>query len=135
MDIQATGNIKRDAKKSQHDKRSDFRHTLELDTEIHFREQALKGMFRCCTSNIGLQGAFFSAKNLPITDKTEIDLVFSARTKSSARTKPIVNEYRLPAKLVRIQGDGAAVVFCTSDEGERQDFRRFLFKAKVAARK
>ena len=127
MSTEATGGNKRGAKEFQHDKRADHRHSLELDTEIHFREQALNGMFRCCTSNIGLQGAFFPAKNLPITDKTEIDLVFYSRTKPK--------QYRLCAKLVRIQGDGAAVVFCPSDEEQVQDFRRFLFKAKVAARK
>jgi len=81
------------------DKRADHRHTLELDTEVHFREQALKGMFRCCTSNIGLRGAFIPAKNLPITDKTEIDLVFLART------KPKVKQYRLCAILVRLQSE------------------------------
>jgi len=129
MSTQSMGSNKRGAKKPQHDKRADHRHTLELDTEVHFHEQALNGMFRCCTSNIGLRGAFFSAKNLPITDKTEIDLVFFARTRPQAK------QYRLCAKLVRMQGDGAAVAFCPNDEEQVQDFRRFLFKAKVAARK
>lgn len=129
MNTQATGSNKRGKKKTQHDKRAEHRHTLELDTEVHFREQALNGMFRCRTSNIGLRGAFFPANNLPITDRTEIDLVFFAQTKPKAK------QYRLCAKLVRLQEDGAAVVFYPNDEEQAQDFRRFLFKAKVAARK
>ena len=127
MGTETTGGNNRGVKEFQRDQRTDHRHSLELDAEVHFREQALKGMFRCCTSNIGLHGAFLPAKNLPITDKTEIDLVFFSRAKPK--------QYRLCAKLVRIQGDGAAVVFCPNDEDQVQDFRRFLFKAKVAARK
>ena len=134
MDTQVTGGTKwgakkRGAKKHQGDKRADHRHTLKLDTEVHFREQALKGMFRCSTSNVGLQGAFFPAKNLPINDKTEIDLVFHAGVEPDSR------QYQLCAKLVRLQDDGAALVFCPSDDKQIQDFRRFLFKAKVAAHK
>lgn len=127
MDSQATDSNKFSNKNVQNDKRVDHRHTLALDAEVHFREQALKGMFRCSTSNIGLAGAFFSAKNLPITQKTEIDVVFFARAKAE--------KFRLCAKLVRTQDDGAAVIFCPSDKEQTQDFRRFLFKAKVAARK
>jgi hypothetical protein len=111
------------------DKRTDHRHTLELDTEVHFRENSLNGMFRCRTSNIGLQGAFFPAQNLPITDNTEINLVFHARTRSRPKF------YRLSAKLVRLQDNGAALVFCPDDEEQGRDFRRFLLKAKIAARK
>lgn len=116
------------AKQAQ-DKRAEHRHTLELDTEVHFREKSLNGMFRCRSSNIGLQGAFFPAQNLPITDKTEIDLVFHART----RTQPIY--YRLGAKLVRLQDHGVALVFCPGDEEQGRDFRHFLLRAKIAARK
>lgn len=129
MDAQVSDSHKRATKKPLHEKRADHRHTLKLDTEVHFREQELDGMFRCCTSNIGLQGAFFPAKNLPITHKTEIDLVFHSRTKPKAK------QYRLCAKIVRLQDDGAAMVFYSQDEAQAQDFRRFLFKAKVAARK
>jgi len=116
------------AKQAQ-DKRSDHRHTLELDTEVHFQEKSLNGMFRCRTSNIGLQGAFFPAQDLPISDKTEIDLVFHART----RSQPIY--YRLGAKLVRLQDNGVALVFRPGDEEQGRDFRHFLLRAKIAARK
>lgn len=129
MDIQASDGKSRMTKSHQCDKRSDHRHTLELDTEVHFRERSLKGMFRCCTSNIGLRGAFFTAKNLPITSNTEIDLVFHARTRPQPKC------YRLCAKVVRLQDNGAALIFFPDNEDQVRDFRRFLLKAKVAARK
>lgn len=129
MNNRVVGNNGQGGEKRQQDKRSDHRHTLELDTEIHFNEQSLNGMFRCRTSNIGLQGAFISAKDLPITTKTEIDLVFHART------RPVPKRYRMSAKLVRLDEGGAAMAFCSGNQDQLQDFRRFLFKAKVAARK
>lgn len=110
------------------DKRVAHRHTLALDTEVHFHEPFVKGVFRCRTSNIGLQGAFLPAENMPITSKTDVELVFYART----RSKP--KHYCINAKVVRTAADGAALVFCPDDEKQVQDFRRFLFKAKVASR-
>lgn len=129
MDLQVEGSKGRVGKKSTGDKRSCHRHTLALETEIHFREQSLNGMFRCVTSNIGLLGAFLPAEHLPITSNTEIDVVLHART------RPQTKQYRLHAKLVRMQDDGAAVAFCPKNEDQIRDFRRFLLKAKVAARK
>jgi PilZ domain len=110
------------------DKRLDHRHTLELDTEVHFNEPHVKGMFRCRTSNIGLSGAFLPSDKMPITSKTDIELVFHACT------QPVPKQYAINAKVVRSAEDGAALVFCPKDEQQVQDFRRFLFEAKVAAR-
>ena len=110
------------------DKRQAHRHTLVLDTEVHFHEQHVEGMFRCRTANIGLAGAFLPAENMPITGNTDIELVFHAQT----RLKP--KKYRMSAKVVRIAKDGTGIIFHPLDEKQMQDFRRFLFKAKVAAR-
>jgi PilZ domain len=110
------------------DKRLDHRHTLALDTEVHFSEPHVNGMFRCRTSNIGLSGAFLPSEKMPITSKTDIELVFHART------QPTPKQYAISAKVVRSAKDGAALAFCPRDEQQVQDFRRFLFEAKVAAR-
>jgi hypothetical protein len=111
------------------DKRVSHRHTLALDTEVHFHEQFVKGMFRCCTGNIGLSGAFLPSKDMPLTRKTDVELVFHAR----ARSQP--NRYCMNAKVVRTSEEGAALVFCPESEQQIEDFRRFLFKAKVANRR
>lgn len=129
MDIQAGDRDRRVAQAPRLEQRAGDRHTLALDTEVHFRERALNGMFRCRTSNIGLQGAFLPADHLPVIPTTEIDLVFHARTRPQAR------HFRLCARLVRLQENGAAVTFCPADEDELREFRRFLLRAKIAARK
>jgi len=110
------------------DKRLTHRHRLELDTEVHFHEQYVKGMFRCRTGNIGLSGVFLPSEKMPIISKTDIELVFHACTQADSI------QYRIPAKVVRTAADGAALAFCPQDEQQIQDFRCFLLKAKVANR-
>lgn len=112
----------------RNEQRLDHRHTLALDTEVHFHEQHVEGMFRCRTSNIGLRGAFLPAEHLPIDSTTDIDLVFHATT------QPERKKYCMNAKIVHISGDGAGVMFCPVDDQQLTNFRRFLLKAKVAAR-
>lgn len=110
------------------DKRLVHRHTLALDTEVHFHEQFVKGMFRCRTSNIGLNGVFLPSDKMPITRKTDIELVFRAEA------QPKSKQYSISAKVVRNATDGAALVFCPENEQQIQGLRRFLLKAKVANR-
>lgn len=110
------------------EKRGDHRHTLALDTEVHFHEQNVAGMFRCRTKNIGLQGAFLPSKSMPIDSKMDVELVFLARTRSTPK------QYRLQAQVVRTSDNGAGLIFPKLNNDQQQDFRRFLFRAKVAAR-
>ena len=110
------------------DKRLAHRHTLALDTEVHFHEQFVKGMFRCQTSNIGLKGAYLPAENMPLTRKTDVELVFHVCAQTQTK------RYSINAKVVRTSAKGAALKFCADDEKQIQDFRRFLLKAKVASR-
>ncbi len=131
MSIERIGETKwarKPARQGQRDKRRTHRHTLSLDTEVHFREQSVKGMFRCRTRDVGLMGAFLPSENMPITPKTDIELVFYARTRGQPR------RYSLQAKVVRTANDGAALVFCPENKGQREEFRRFLLRAKVASR-
>jgi hypothetical protein len=114
--------------KKEQDKRKQHRHTLALDAEVHFREQGVKGMFRCHTRNIGLGGVFLSTKRAPIQGKTRIELVFFART----HLTPL--RHRLRARVVRTANDGVALGFPELDADQQQAFRRFLLRAKVAAR-
>ena len=110
------------------DLRSEHRHTLALDTEIHFQDQCVNGMFRCRTSNIGLRGAFVPSEHMPLSGKSEVEVVFRAPTQPSQKC------YRLSAKVVRRSSNGAALSFCPIDDEQQQNFRRFLLQAKIAAR-
>ena len=110
------------------EKRGDHRHTLALDTEVHFNEKNVEGMFRCRTKNIGLQGAFLPSKAIPITSDTNIELILMAGT------HPVPKQYRLQAHVVRSSDEGTGLVFSELNNEQQLDFRRFLYKAKVAAR-
>ena len=112
------------------EKRGDFRHTLALDTEVHFQEQNIAGMFRCRTKNIGLNGAYLPSKAMPICSKMDLEIVFVAHS----RNTPVPRRYRLKAQVVRFTEGGAGLVFPKMDDEQQQDFRRFLYRAKVAAR-
>ncbi len=112
----------------QTEKRGDFRHTLALETEVHFHEQNIAGMFRCRTKDIGLNGTYIPSKAMPISSDMDVELVFVAHS----RTTP--KRYRLKAQVVRSSDSGAGLVFPKLNGDQQQDFRRFLFRAKVAAR-
>ena len=110
------------------EKRGDFRHTLALETEVHFHEQNIAGMFRCRTKNIGLNGAYLPSKAMPISSDMDVELVFVAHSHTTPK------RYRLKAQVVRSSDNGAGLVFPKLNSDQQQDFRRFLFRAKVAAR-
>ncbi len=110
------------------EKRSEYRHTLALDTEVHFREQFVEGMFRCHTRDIGLGGVFLPSDTLPIIKKTDIELVFLVQS------QPLFQQHRVPAKVVRTSGEGAALSFSGLTEKQRKELRHFLLRAKVASR-
>lgn len=107
-------------------KRREHRHTLILDTEVHFREWMLEGMFRCQTENIGLGGTFLPAQNLPISTDTNVELVFHAHTDTP-------KSYQLQAEVVRTNAGGAGLRFPQMDGQQALAFRRFLLEAKIAA--
>lgn len=112
------------------EKRLEHRHTLVLDAEVYFAEQDVEGMFRCRTQNIGLSGAFIPSNAIPIESSMEIEVIFTG--KASASMNP--GKYQISARVVHISERGAGLVFSNLDNDQLQNFRRFLFKAKVAAR-
>lgn len=119
---------KEEEEKKLAEKRGDFRHTLALDTEVHFHDQNIAGMFRCRTKNIGLNGAYLPSKAMPISSKMDVELVFLAHPHTTPK------QYRLKAQVVRSSDKGAGLFFPKLSNDQQQDFRRFLFRAKVAAR-
>jgi hypothetical protein len=115
-----------DSKRGEN-KRRDHRHTLVLDTEVHFSEWMLEGMFRCQTENIGLGGTYLPAQDLPISQETDVELVFYAGTEEH-------KSYHLRAEVVRTDDQGAGLRFPELGTQESLAFRRFLLEAKIAAR-
>lgn len=117
-------------------KRGDHRHTLALETEVHLQKQDLGGMFRCSTQNIGLTGAFLNSDAIPVESSMHVEVVFKskAKSKTSEATRKRHKQYRLQAEIVHTSEKGAGLVFKIDDQEQQNEFRRFLFKAKVAAR-
>jgi hypothetical protein len=107
-------------------KRREYRHTLVLDTEVHFREWMMEGMFRCQTQNIGLGGTYLPAQELPISHETAVELVFHAGTNED-------KSYQLRAEVVRTDDAGAGLRFLDLTPHALRAFRRFLLEAKIAA--
>ncbi|WP_455198800.1 PilZ domain-containing protein [Kaarinaea lacus] len=114
------------------DKREDHRHSLTLDAEVHFVEQDVAGMFRCRTQNIGLHGAFLPSNSLPVESNMFVEVVLKSGIRALAHKNH--RQYRLQAQVVHTSDQGAGLAFKLLDQDQLQDFRRFLFKAKVAAR-
>jgi hypothetical protein len=110
------------------EKRTEHRHTLALDAEVHFCERPLEGMFRCRTQNIGLGGAFLPADHMPLGRAADVELVLHAST------RPDPKRYHIQARVVRTVDNGAGLCFSALDSRELKRFRRFLLEAKVAAR-
>ena len=114
------------------EKREAHRHTLSLDAEVHYVEQEVEGMFRCRTQNIGLSGAFLPLIVLPVESGMFVEVVFKSKIKLKAHRHH--REYRIQAQVVHTSDAGAGLQFKVLDLEHLQDFQRFLFKAKMAAR-
>lgn len=113
-------------------KRGDYRHTLALDTEVYLVKQDAGGMFRCRTQNIGLTGAFITSDAIPVESAMHVEVVF--KSKAKAKVHKNHKQYRLKAQVIHASDEGAGLAFKIADQEQQLDFRRFLFKAKVAAR-
>jgi hypothetical protein len=58
----------------------------------------------------------------------DIELVFLVNSQTTPK------RYRLKAQVVRSSDNGAGLAFPELNNNQQQDFRRFLYLAKVAAR-
>lgn len=113
---------------TQEEQRKTDRHGLSLNTEVHYSETELHGMFRCRTQNIGLGGAFIAAAGLPLDSGTAVELVLNAEPAPSRDT------FRVQARVVRVTDDGVGLSFNDLSPEDSRVFRRFLLQAKVARR-
>jgi hypothetical protein len=65
---------------------------------------------KCRLRDISVDGAFLETKNFALTEGTNVELVLKIRPGGKPR------HCRLPAKVVRVDEDGAAVMFGSLDE-------------------
>ena len=65
---------------------------------------------KCRLRDISVDGAFLETKNFALTEGTNVELVLKIRPGGKPR------HCRLPAKVVRVDEDGTAVMFGSLDE-------------------
>ena len=65
---------------------------------------------KCRLQDISVDGAFLETKNFPLTKGTNLELVLKIRRGGNP------TRCRLPAKVIRVEENGAAVVFGDVDE-------------------
>lgn len=68
------------------------------------------GLTRCKLRDISLDGAFIEADNLALSKNATVDLVLRIRAGQKRQ------HCRVPAKVVRVTEDGAALAFDELDE-------------------
>ncbi len=65
---------------------------------------------KCRLRHISVDGAFVETKNFPLTKGTNLELVLKIRSGGKPR------HCRLPAEVIRVEDDGAALMFGNLDE-------------------
>jgi len=65
---------------------------------------------KCRLRHISVDGAFIETKNFPLTKGTNLELVLKIRRGGKPR------HCRLPAEVIRVEDDGAALMFGNLDE-------------------
>jgi len=65
---------------------------------------------KCRLRHISVDGAFIETKNFPLTKGTDLELVLKIRSGGKA------THCRLPAEVIRVEDDGAALMFGSLDE-------------------
>ncbi len=108
------------------ERRLEPRHSLRLGVEVRFAEGGADGMLRCHSGNVCLGGIYLDARALPLEEDLQVELVLAAG--AACTTRP-----RLPARVVRNDGQGCALVFALPDAQNAQALARLLQQAKGAA--
>ncbi len=69
---------------------------------------------KCRLRDISVSGAFIETKEFPLAKGAEVELVLRVRREGR------LTHFRLPAKVIRVTPDGAALAFVDLDEMLRQ---------------
>ena len=88
------------------DRRVDFRRETDVKVFAHDGVELKK----CRLRDISINGAYIETKDFPLTKGTALELVLRIRREGK------LTHCRLPAKVLRAEQDGAALVFSDLDE-------------------
>lgn len=96
-------------KRPSADRRSHPRRPTRADVEVMLTHEGLE-LTRCGLRDINSDGAFIETKNFALAKGTNVDVVLRFRHGGK------LTHCRLSAKVVRVEADGAALMFGDLDE-------------------
>ena len=106
--------------------RDQHRHTLSLHMEVFRGADDKEPMFKCRTRNISFGGVMIRNRGLKLRKGARLKLLLKATCRSVRKQFPV------DAKIVWKTSTAIGLEFSPAKETRLQDFRRFLFEAKVA---
>ena len=112
--------------KNSHERTQD-RHTLSLHMEVYRSAKDKEPLFKCRTRNIGFGGANIRNKDAGIRKGSRLKLLLKADCRS------VRKEFPIDAVVVWKSPTAIGLAFSEENKKEQQDFKRFLFEAKVTS--
>ncbi len=91
------------------DRRAHPRRPAGVNVEVMLAHEGLE-LTKCALRDITPDGAFIETTNFTLAKGAHVDVVLRIRRAGQ------FTHYRLPAKVVRVEGHGAALMFGTIDE-------------------
>lgn len=105
--------------------RAQHRHTLSLHMEVYRKASDEEPMFKCRTRNIGFGGTMIRNRGLKLRKGARLTLLLKAVCRS------VRKQFEMDAKVIWKTPSAIGLEFSPIPVSRRQEFRRFLFEAKV----
>lgn len=107
--------------------RTQHRHTLSLHMEVYRNAKDKVPLFLCRTRNIGFGGVNIRNQEIGIQQGSKLKLLLKADCRS------VRKEFPLEATVVWKSPKAIGLAFSPVNKKEQQNFKRFLFEAKVSS--
>lgn len=112
-------------KQTQKNNRWSPRQPVYLDAMLH-----VSGQFPFCGKilNVGLGGLFVETDTTRLSDDAEVYVAFSLHAETG------IQQYRVPARCIRQDGTGVALLFTALNTGIIHGLRQLIYPAPALAR-
>ncbi len=105
--------------------RTQDRHTLSLHMEVYRKSGDKEPMFKCRTRNIGFGGTMIRNRGLKLRKGARLKLLLKASCRSGLK------QLEMDAKVLWKTPTAIGFEFYPTKLSKHQEFKRFLFEAKV----
>ena len=107
------------------DIRAQHRHTLSLHMEVFRKGGDKEPLFKCRTRNIGFGGTMIRNRGIKLRKGARLKILLKATCRS------ILKQFEMEAKVLWKTPTAIGFEFYPTKLSKRQEFKRFLFEAKV----